>query len=540
MRQEVRIPKLGDNIEKADISQVLVKVGETVIVDQALLEIESDKATVELPAPVAGVVQAIQVTDGQTVTIGQVVMEIEVNAVAETIAATEPTTVAAVPAAEVPPVVASPATAHQQLQEVRIPKLGDNIEKADISKVLVKVGERVTVEQALLEIESDKATVELPAPVAGVIQAIQVTDGQTVTIGQVVMAIATTASSATPVVPVPVVPTVHQPFASPHGFTEPLDNNHELAQKTAPIPEVVGYSVPAAPTVRRFAREIGVNINEVRGTGPHGRISKDDVKLHAKKLLTRTYPAPAMAQASLAVPALPDFSQWGTVENQPMNNVRRKTAEHMARAWQQIPHVTQFDQADITELEKFRKALAKKSNGEKLTVTAVLLKIVAAALKKFPKFNASIDVAAEQVVFKHYCHVGVAVDTPQGLLVPVIRDADQKGLRQLSAELNELAEKARAKKLGLEQLQGGTFTITNLGGMGTTYFTPIVNWPEVAILGVGKAQTQPVWQDEQWLPRFLLPLSISYDHRLIDGADAARFLRWVAESLEQPLLLLMD
>jgi pyruvate dehydrogenase E2 component (dihydrolipoamide acetyltransferase) len=299
--------------------------------------------------------------------------------------------------------------------------------------------------------------------------------------------------------------------------------------------------IPAAPSVRLLARELGVDLRQVSGSGPRGRISKADVKAWVKTRLQAAPSAPVGAVA-LAVPDLPDFSQWGAIHSEKLTPVRRATAAQMHRAWSQIPHVTQFDQADITEAETFRKAWGKKveAAGGKLTVTAILLKLCGLALKRFPKFNASLDLKNDQIIYKDYIHVGVAVDTPRGLLVPVIRDVDRKGVTGLSVELGELARKARDRKLSAEDLQGGGFSISNLGGLGTTYFTPIVNWPEVAILGVGRAQTQPIWREGQFVPRQIMPLSLSYDHRLIDGADAARFLRFLAEALESPLMLLME
>jgi pyruvate dehydrogenase E2 component (dihydrolipoamide acetyltransferase) len=297
--------------------------------------------------------------------------------------------------------------------------------------------------------------------------------------------------------------------------------------------------VPAAPSTRRAARELGVDIGQVQGTGPGGRISMDDVKTYARSVIT-TGGGGAFVAAQAG--PLPDFSKWGEVERQPMRAVRRKTAEHMAIAWGTIPHVTQFDKADITNLEELRKKYAKRveAGGGKLTVTAILLKVVATALKVFPQFNASVDIANEQVVYKKYVHVGVAVDTEFGLLVPVIRDVDRKNVVDIAVDLAAVAEKAKARKLTPDEMQGGSFTISNLGGIGGTYFTPIVNTPEVAILGVSRSVTEPVWVDGDFEPRLMMPLSLSYDHRVIDGADGIRFLRWIVEALEQPFLLSLE
>lgn len=295
-------------------------------------------------------------------------------------------------------------------------------------------------------------------------------------------------------------------------------------------------NVPAAPSVRRLARELGVDISRVAGSGPGGRIAPDDVKGFAKAVVSGS--AGGVAPAVAAGP-LPDFSRWGPVERRAMSGIRRKTAEHMSQAWLTVPHVTQHDQADITALEELRKRHAPQAvaAGGKLTITAVALKVVAAALKRFPQFNASVDMGAQEIVYKHYVHVGVAVDTERGLLVPVIRDVDRKGVIALSVELAQVSEKARARKLALEEMEGGSLTITNLGGIGGTAFSPIVNYPEVAILGLSRARLEPVFANGQFEPRLMMPVSLSYDHRVIDGADAARFLRFVAEAFEQPFVL---
>ena len=425
--------------------------------------------------------------------------------------------------------------------EVKIPKLGDNIDKADILSILVSVGDTLEKDQSILELESDKASVEIPSPAAGVVTEIRVQAGDSVSEGTVVLLLSGSTAPAQPAAAAPSAPAA--PAAAPVrkfvGHTEPYEN--EEPPVLGPVePPSVGNPAPASPTVRRFARELGVDIHQVAGSGPKGRITQADVQRYVKQRLQQ--PVAAAAPAALAVPDMPDFARFGPVTHEKLSNVRRATAEQMTRSWTQIPHVTQFDQADITDVETFRKAKGKlaEAAGGKLTVTAILLKLCAMALKRFPKFNASIDLKNQEIIYKQYYHVGVAVDTPRGLLVPVIRDADTKGVIELSIELGESAKKARDRKLGPDDLQGATFTITNLGGLGTSYFTPIVNWPEVAILGVGKAQMQPVWKDGAFVPRMIMPLSISYDHRLIDGADAARFLRWIAEALENPFMLLLE
>ena len=299
-------------------------------------------------------------------------------------------------------------------------------------------------------------------------------------------------------------------------------------------------AAPAPPSVRRLARELGVDINEVEGSGPGGRITEDDVKAHVR--LTMTTPGAVRPTAPAPAASLPDFSKWGEVERQPMRAVRRKTAEHLSYAWSTIPHVTHFDKADITELEQTRKRYESKAEAgaAKLTVTAIVVKVAAAALKMFPQFASSLDMPREELIYKKYCHIGVAVDTDRGLLVPVIRDVDKKNILEVSAELAQLAERARNRKITPEDMEGGVFTISNLGGIGGTHFSPIVNSPEVAILGIARARMEPVFLNGMFQPRLMLPLSLSYDHRVIDGADAARFLRWVAEALEQPSLLLLE
>ena len=426
-----------------------------------------------------------------------------------------------------------------------LPELGENVTSGTVVAVLVKVDDVVELEQPVIEIETDKAVAEVPADAAGRVTAIYVKAGQEIKVGEKLLSLVPGAESAElpkaagSVKETDLPPAVEEkPLVDkPQPPVEKPDEAGAEAENQLPAlpPDKVA---PAAPSVRRFAREIGLDINAISGSGPGGRISREDVKRYAKQLNTR--PAASQPAAGTAVTEpLPDFSRWGKVQRKPMSTVRRKTAEHLVTAWTAIPHVTHFDQADMTHLEEFRKTHAQKvtAAGGKLTVTAILLKTVAAALKVFPRFNASIDMHTQEIIYKQYYNVGVAVDTDRGLLVPVIRDADKKSLLELSLDLNRLAELARTKKLSLIEMQGGNFTISNLGGIGGTAFTPIINHPEVAILGVSRGQMKMRYRNGQFEPRLMLPLSLSYDHRLIDGADAARFLRWVVEALEQPLLL---
>ena len=422
-----------------------------------------------------------------------------------------------------------------------LPELGESIESGDVIQVLVAVGDRIAAEQSVVELETDKAVVEVPSPVGGSVTAIHVAPGDKAAVGQLIVTLETDGAAAThDAQPATELPLKSEPEpAAPPAVIETV----VAAPATAPPPMApeTRSGAPAAPSVRRLAREIGVDVQEVAGSGPGGRVSAEDVKRYARSRPSGKPGATLAATAPAAVP-LPDFSRWGEIERRPMSTVRRLTADQMARTWASVPQVTQYDQADITEIENLRQQYAPKAvaAGGRLTITAIALKVVAAALKRFPQFNASVDMATHEVVYKQYYHVGVAVDTDRGLLVPVIRDVDSKNIIALAVELTQLAERARTRKTGLEEMQGGTFTVTNLGGIGGTGFSPILNAPEVAILGMARSRMEPVYTDGQFVPRLMLPLSLSYDHRLIDGADGARFLRWVAEALAQPFLLSLE
>jgi pyruvate dehydrogenase E2 component (dihydrolipoamide acetyltransferase) len=448
--------------------------------------------------------------------------------------------------------------------EFKLPELGENIEKGDVARVLVKVGDTVVRDQPILELETDKATIEVPASVAGKVLEVRVKAGEKASVGQVVMVVDDSASAspdaAAGAAPATAAPTaapaaaakdeqevaantreataadVEAPSVRPAAPVVDITRGRPAASAPAAAPRAEGATVPAAPSTRRYARELGVEIGEVPGTGPGGRIGQADVKEHVKALL-----AGGSGGRRVAPTPLPDFSKWGAVDVQPMSNIRRKTAEHLSAAWSAIPHVTQFDKADISDLETFRETYAKRVEkaGGKLTVTAILLKVAALALDRFPQFASSVDMGNLSIVYKQYRHIGIAVDTPNGLLVPVLRDVDRKSIAELAAELAVLSQKARDKKLSLDEMSGAVFTITNLGGIGGTSFTPIVNAPEVAILGVSRGATEPVWRDGEFQAREMLPLSLSYDHRVIDGADGARFLRFIAEALEQPMTVFL-
>jgi len=432
-------------------------------------------------------------------------------------------------------------------QEVKLPEIADNVVSGFLARILVKVGDVIEKDQSIIEIETDKAATDIPSPVAGKIIDIKVHAGDEIRVGQTILVVE---SGAEEVVPAkPVVAVAEEPAAVVGdgvptfvGMTgapsEPqksavIPAKAETPSLTTKAPAGLGSLVPASPSVRRFARELGLDISRVKGTGAGGRISDDDVKAHAKEVIQ----SPKVAEFA-AYAEVPDFSKWGPVENQPMSRIRTITAESTVNSWQTIPQVVQFDKADITEVEKFRlmsKAAVEKSGG-KLTMTAILLKLSAMALKEFPKFNASVDMKNKQIIYKNYINIGIAVDTEQGLLVPVVQNVDKKSLTELSLELTGIAERARNRKLTSEEMQGGNFTISNLGGIGGTSFTPIVYPHQVAILGVSKSAMEPVYREGAFVPRNMLPLSLSYDHRLIDGADGARFLVWMCKVLEQPFL----
>lgn len=466
------------------------------------------------------------------------------------------------------------------MTEFRLPELGENVTSGDVVRVLVNVGDLIERNQPVLELETEKATIEVPSSVSGRITEVAVKAGDKVRVGQVVLVVENGAAAG----PAPpdgaraeAVPATQEPIRSaqeaagegesgPPGPSAPAtgelaDTGRGPRAEVVELPRAVRSAepaaprrvVPAAPSVRRLARELGVDIEEVVGTGPGGRIGPEDVKAHARRLLLERRGAAARPRP--AAP-LPDFARWGPIERKPMSAVRRATAAHVAAAWAEVPHVAQYDKADITALEEYRRHLSPRVEqaGGKLTLTAILLKVAAAALRAFPHINSALDTEREEIVYKGYVHIGVAVDTEHGLLVPVIRDVDRKGLLELSVELTRMAEKARARKLTLEEMAGGCFTITNLGGIGGTYFSPIVHYPEVAILGVARANWEPRFVPEdapgggapealaasprgRFVPRLMLPLALSYDHRVVDGADAIRFLRWIVDALEHPLAL---
>ncbi len=441
------------------------------------------------------------------------------------------------------------------MADFKLPDLGENIESGEVINVLVSEGDALAEDQPVIELETDKAVIEVPSTVSGTVSKVLVAEGDRAQVGQVILMVeeigedgGEAAAAGDPPAAADqeiqeAAPPADGAAAPPPAESTP-DPGVEVsadgggASEASPPAAEPPRLIPAAPSVRRLAREIGVDIAGAQGTGPGGRIRDEDVKALSRRL----HETRASGAGSAPETPLPDFSRWGEIEVEPFSNVRRITAQRMAAAWSAIPHVTQFDQADITALEAWRKGYAPQVEkaGAKLTPTAVLLKVSASALRAFPTFNASIDMAGEQIVFKNYVHIGVAVDTPRGLLVPVIRDVDQKSVTEISLELGEMAERTRTGKVAVADLEGGTFTVSNLGGLGGTAFTPIVNSPEAAILGAARSRTEPVYVDGDLQPRLILPLSLSYDHRLIDGADGVRFLRHLCQGLENPFFLAFE
>jgi pyruvate dehydrogenase E2 component (dihydrolipoamide acetyltransferase) len=576
MPTEFKLPELGENIESGDLVRLMIKPGAPIAEGEPVMELETDKAVVEVPSSVTGTVGEIRVKEGDKLKVGQVIFTVENGASAKPAAKAEKAAAAAssTSAARAPEVQAKPAPAPPppverritveaqaaKAGEFKLPELGENIDSGDLVRLLISPGATVSEGQPVMELETDKAVVEVPSSVTGVVREIKVKEGQKVKVGDVIFTLEGGAVAP------PEAPRKHEPVehmsgqqAARLGFqlamraegkTEAQALPPDQPQSTTPefsmpvqLGKVAGTEhrdpAPAAPHVRRLAREIGIDIYSVQGSGPGGRISEDDVKLCAKNALSAATAAAQSPRGGFVEPELPDFAKWGKIERVSIRGVRRKTAEHLRQAWNTIPHVTQQDRADITELEQLRAKFAPRAEeaGGKMTVTAIALKVCASALKVFPQFNASIDMAKEEIVYKQYINIGVAVDTDRGLLVPVIRDVDKRNIVELAAELTQLSKKAKDRKLTPDEMVGGSFTITNLGGIGGTGFSPIVNHPEVAILGLSRSRMEPEWVNNKFEPRLILPLSLSYDHRLIDGADAARFLRWIAEAFEQPFLL---
>ncbi|QYK12546.1 dihydrolipoyllysine-residue acetyltransferase [Shewanella rhizosphaerae] len=518
---EVTVPDIGDASD-VDVIEVLVAVGDSIDVDTGLITLETDKATMEVPAPAAGVVKEMKVAVGDKVSQGSLVLMLEVSG-GET--ATPAASAAPAPSAEAAPA----AAASIEVKEISVPDIGDASD-VDVIEVLVAAGDVIEADQGLITLETDKATMEVPAPFAGKLVSVTVKVGDKVSQGSVIATIETQ-SSAPVAAPTPAAaapaPVAQASAPAPAASKPPVPHHPSAGSKP------VTGAVHASPAVRRLAREFGADLTQVTGTGPKGRILKEDVQAFIKYELSRPKASAATSvgagEGGLQVIAAPkvDFAKFGEVEEVPLSRIQKISGPNLHRNWVTIPHVTQFDEADITEMEAFRKQqneiAAKQKTGVKITPLVFMMKAVAKTLQQFPVFNASLSADGESLIKKKYYHIGVAVDTPNGLVVPVVRDVDKKGIIELSAELMEISVKARDGKLKAADMQGSCFTISSLGGIGGTAFTPIVNYPDVAILGVSKSEIKPKWNGKEFEPKLMLPLSLSYDHRVIDGAMAARF-----------------
>ncbi|WP_241571336.1 pyruvate dehydrogenase complex dihydrolipoyllysine-residue acetyltransferase [Rosenbergiella nectarea] len=516
--KDVMVPDIGG--DEVEVTEILVQVGDTVELEQSLLTVEGDKASMEVPAPFAGKVKEIKVNTGDKVNTGSLIMTFEVAG--ETAApASAPSTEDSAPAA------AAKGSANQV---VDVPDIGGD--EVEVTEILVKVGDKVSLEQSLITVEGDKASMEVPAPFAGTVTEIQVAVGDKVSTGSAIMVFssdvpaAEKAPAAAPEKPAASAPAKAAATTAPSAAPTAKD---EFAENSA--------YVHATPVIRRLAREFGVNLAKVKATGRKGRIVKEDVQAYIKEALKRADAAPTAASGLPGMLPWPkvDFSKFGEVEEVELGRIQKISGANLSRNWMVIPHVTHFDESDITELEAFRKQQNVEADKQKLDVkitpVVFIMKAVAKALEAYPRFNSSLSEDAQRLTLKKYINIGVAVDTPNGLVVPVFRDVNKKGIIELSRELMEISKKARAGKLTASDMQGGCFTISSLGGLGTTSFTPIVNAPEVAILGVSKSSMKPVWNGKDFAPRLMLPLSLSFDHRVIDGAEGARFISYLGQVL---------
>lgn len=555
MTTEVKLPLLADGVNSGDVLNVLVKEGDFVAAEDPIIELESEKATVTVPSPVAGRVTKILVGPGEKVLVGQVLMLIDEAASSAAASATAP---------QAPGAVSAPGTSREdvstpstppsesvggdgphprQLVEVKLPALADGVEAGDILNVLVKPGDEIQVDDPIVELESEKATVSVPSPVAGRVVSVFVKTGDKVRVGENLIMVETgdgdslleTATAETSQAAEGSEGASKQALPSEtivRGVAEP---HIPIVQPLAPAVTQEQDLIPASPAVRRIAREIGLDLRRVRGSGKNGRILIEDLDPYIAEFV-RKRGGQMTGGVSVAQPELPDFAQWGPVRRVKIDSLRRKIAEHLTQAWLTIPHVHQFHEADITELLALQKRHRErvKQLGASLTLTPFVMKAAVIALKEFPEFNATFDARNEEIIYKDYYHIGVAVDTPAGLIVPVIRDVDKKTIVELAVELADVAQRTRERKVALEELRGGTFTISNLGSIGGSHFTPIVNSPEVAILGVGRATKRLVLAgaDGSVSERSMLPLVLGYDHRIIDGAQGARFMVRLVEVLE--------
>jgi pyruvate dehydrogenase E2 component (dihydrolipoamide acetyltransferase) len=524
--KEVHVPDIGG--DEVEVTEIMVKVGDTIAAEQSLITVEGDKASMEVPAPFAGTVKEIKINTGDKVSTGSLIMIFEVAGAAP----------AAAPAQAAAPAAAAPAAA-AGVKDVNVPDIGGD--EVEVTEVMVKVGDKIAAEQSLITVEGDKASMEVPAPFAGTVKEIKISTGDKVSTGSLIMvfevegaapaAAAPAAAAPAPAAAAPAAKTA-APAAKAEGKTEFAEND--------------AY-VHATPLIRRLAREFGVNLAKVKGTGRKGRILREDVQAYVKDAVKRAESAPAAAAGGGLPGMLPwpkvDFSKFGEIEEVELGRIQKISGANLSRNWVMIPHVTHFDKTDITDLEAFRKQQNAEAEKRKLDVkftpVVFIMKAVAAALEQMPRFNSSLSEDAQRLTLKKYINIGVAVDTPNGLVVPVFKDVNKKSITELSRELTTISKKARDGKLTAGEMQGGCFTISSIGGLGTTHFAPIVNAPEVAILGVSKSAMEPVWNGKEFVPRLMMPISLSFDHRVIDGADGARFITIINNTLSDIRRLVM-
>lgn len=530
MSIEINVPDIG--ADEVEVTEIMVKVGDTVEAEQSLITVEGDKASMEVPSPQAGVVKEIKIAVGDTVATGKLMMIFEAAGAAAAPAKAEEPAAAA-------PAAAPAAPAASAAKNVEVPDIGDD--EVEVTEVMVKVGDKVEAEQSLITVEGDKASMEVPAPFAGIVKEIKISTGDKVKTGSLIMvfevegAAPAAASAPAPQAAAPAAPAAAAPAAAPAAKAE---SKGEFTENDA--------YVHATPVIRRLAREFGVNLAKVKGTGRKGRILREDVQAYVKDAVKRAESAPAVSGGGLPG-MLPwpkvDFSKFGEIEEVELGRIQKISGANLSRNWVMIPHVTHFDKTDITDLEAFRKLqndeAAKRKLDVKFTPVVFIMKAVAAALEQMPRFNSSLSEDGQKLTLKKYINIGVAVDTPNGLVVPVFKDVNKKSITELSRELMAISKKARDGKLTAGEMQGGCFTISSLGGIGTTHFAPIVNAPEVAILGVSKSAIEPVWNGKEFQPRLMMPMSLSFDHRVIDGADGARFITIINNMLADIRRLVM-
>lgn len=544
MSKEITLPNIGEGVDEADVAEILVSEGDVVEAQQIIMELETEKAVVELPCPEAGTIEKLLVSAGDTIQVGQPILKLAGAGAAPAPKPEEAPAEEKAPESEAP---AAPATEMVTgTVDFKLPNLGEGVDSADVADVMISEGDVVSKDDILMELETEKAVVELPSEYSGKVVKIHVGAGDTIEVGQLVVTFEASqpvsGGSAPTEKPAPPAPaaetkTEPQPTAAPAQASAPA-----VPAKTT---EDNGIPVPAAPSTRRMARQLGVDLSQVTGSGSGGRIVADDVQAFVRqqmegKQIARRPADSGVSGGGLAPPPLPDFSKFGMIEREKLNKIGRTAAENLTVSWNVIPHVTQHDRVDITDLEAARKKFTKGigQNGPKVTMTAIVMKALTKCLQAFPKFNSSLDPETYEIVYKRYYNIGCAVDTPNGLVVPVVKDCDEKSILEIAADITELAGLARDRKLPIDSMQGATCTVTNLGGIGGVAFTPIVNYPEVCILGMCRSQKELQLVDGQVVERLMMPVSLSYDHRVINGADAARFVVTLSNMLADPFQLL--